>query len=138
MPFAESAAQLASRQILIEPEYGYGWLLVGRGAEPIEIKMPEPFKGVVSNALFASGVAHAITAHCKADVASETFCWVGLMPRTDSIVDLAVTGVFCSLILSSTVPLLAQQDLHPELKYLRPESKAFVRGSARLSLLPRA
>ena len=138
MPFAENTAQLVNRQILIEPEYGYGWLLVGKSSEPTEVEMPKPFKGVVSNALFASGVVHAITAQCKIHVAGDTFCWIGLIPRTDAVIDLTATEVFCSLLLSSTTPQLAQQDMHPELKYLRTESRTFVRGSAKLILPPRA
>ena len=62
MPFAGSTAQLLNQEILIEPEYGYGWLLVDGILEPSEIGMPVPFKGIVSEVLFASGVAHAVTA----------------------------------------------------------------------------
>lgn len=134
MPFAKNTTQLTSRQILIKPEYGYGWLLVGKTPEPTEIEMPEPFKGVISNVLFDSEVAHAVTAQCETEISGHTFCWVGLIPRTDTLIDLSGTGVFCSLVLSPVAPVLARQDLHPELKYLRAESKISVRGSARLIL----
>jgi len=138
MPFAENTTQLASREILIEPEYGYGWLLIGKTPKPIEIGMPEPFNGVVSNVLFDSGVAHAIIAQCQVEISGQAFSWIGLMPRTDSIMDLAATEVYCSLILSSPAPHLIRLDTHPELTRLSTESKIFVHGSAKLMLLPRA
>jgi hypothetical protein len=136
MPFAESTTQLTSRRILIEPEYGYGWLLVGTTPKPIEIGMSEPFKAVVSNVLFDSGVAHAITAQCQIEISGQAFSWIGLMPRTDSIMDLAATEVYCSLILSSPAPHLIRLDTHPDLTRLATEAKIFVHGSAKLILLP--
>lgn len=136
MPYTENTVQLTSRQILIEPEYGYGWLLIGKTPKPIEIGVPEPFKGVVSNVLFDSGVAHAVIAQCQIEISEQAFSWIGLMPRTDSIMDLSATEVYCSLILSSLAPHLIRLDTHPDLTRLSTESKIFVHGSAKLILLP--
>ncbi len=136
MPFAQTIAQHTGREVLIEPEYGYGWLLIGTTPKPIEIGMPQPFKGVISNVLFDSGVAHAITAQCQIEISGQVFSWIGLMPRTDSIMDLAATEIYCSLILSSPAPHLIRPETHPHLTRLGTEAKVFVHGSAKLVLLP--
>jgi hypothetical protein len=41
MPSTESTIQPPSPQTLIDPEYGYGWLLIGTTPKPLEIEMPE-------------------------------------------------------------------------------------------------
>lgn len=135
MPFSTNAIGLVNRQIVIEPEYGYGWLLVGTAQEPIQIPVPESFKGTISGVLSDSSVSVAVIARCECEISGCSFCWVGLSPRTDSVIDLAVAGVYCNLILSSVRPYLSQQDMLPEIKYLCAKSKIFVRGSARIEIV---
>jgi len=134
MPFDTSVTDQLGRTIVIEPEYGYGWLLVGKTPEPTEVAVPEPFDSTITDVLSEGCIAHCIVAECDVRIANSSFSWLGLMPRTDSEVDLMNTDCYCKLILSEEAPMLAKQNHHPELIYMRSKSKVFVRGSARVKL----
>lgn len=137
MPFSENITELINREILVEPEYGYGWILVGRTPEPAQIDVPAAFNGLVSDVLCDAGTRHALVAQCEANIAGHTFRWIGIIPRTDSTINLAAVAIYCKVILTLTPPYLTRQDACPESVYLLSESKIYVRGSARVEVVPK-
>jgi len=137
MPFVKNTIRLIDRDILVEPEYGYGWLLIGKTSMPFEIEVPASFKSLASNILYESGVAYGLVTKCKLELSGELVYWVGLIPRVDAEIDLTLEEADCNVILSPTPPRLTRQNEHPRAVYLSTESKVFFRGSARIVLVPK-
>ena len=142
MPFAQNTVHLARREMLVEPEYGYGWRchwdFPSRSNVkpiPIEVELPKPFRCVAADVLFDSGAAYALTARCELGVTGRAFSWVCFIPHTDTTMDLTANGVVCSLLLSSTVPRLAQILPPPLPKWHHADSRPHVRGWGKLTLL---
>lgn len=135
MPYSKNTIQLVNRGVSIQPVHGNGWILFGNFIDPLEVDMPESFQVVIQNVLYDSGIAHALIARCKIEIKGHIFYWIGLVPFTDSEVDLMVDDGNCIVTLSSSVLALEKQREHNKVRHLETNANIFVHGSARLSLV---
>jgi hypothetical protein len=135
MPFAPNTDKLVGRELLIAPDYGYGWFLVDESpTDSVAIDLPNSFTGVIADMLTLGGTCRGLRAKCEVEIAENVFHCLGIIPRTDAFVELTNLEIFCNILLSSSPSVVFEPERYPELVHLGTTSTPYVIGFAQVKL----
>lgn len=135
MSFAKTTVRLVGQPLQVNPEIGFGWVLVGEDRIVEEIPMLEAFRVKLDDVLFEATEARAVLSAINLEIAHCQFSWACFIPRTTSKINLQRQSVGCNVFFSAAKPYLSSNATYPDPDQIRSESKIHIRGYARISLL---